>query len=1244
MKYLILLIFVGFFIVGCNSSTLPPETLITNTVVATSDKVPTNLQYPIVNASFFQNVDVTPNVPSLTGDKSSLSYSIEPSLPQGLIFNSQTGGISGRPTNLMNQTFYTVKAKNDYGLISITISIKIVIPPPSNLTYVGIVENQSFYNFVNLPQTFTPSVSGVVSSYSIEPELPNGMNFDPQTGIISGQPQITDSTKLGIYNFYMVKAINSSGYSSVNLKFKFIDVAPSNLSYQVVDAIYNVGVPISKNSPSYFGGTISLFILDPVNLPAGLFFNSLTGDIQGTPLIEIPQPLTYKITAYNTGGSVDTNIKIRVYSDQPLSLSYVNSNPTYTKDVAIAGNTIIYTGGKPTSFSVNPSLPTGLNLNPNSGIITGVPSDLMLTPQMFTITGTNTGGSVSKQINIRIVDRLPAQIRYESNEYKIRRNEYFSIIPTGNVGGEVSSYSITPALPSGLNFNMVTGEISGNPTTVVPLTSYNVVATNSGGSFSFSTKIEILPAPNYNFDIVLKKKNYIDYNKTNYVFELQNISQEFDNSTGISLAMPISLVLTNQNITTSMISNDCLSRSSLVYLEKCQISIDYQTENPLPITIMVQVKASSVLTKFINLIDYLDISPKNINIIADRPIIEKTIVQSTESSINTSSIASCNSALSQSCTILPMATSLNSNENLANINDKALMQNANLSSGLDLYSYISDPDVDTIVGTQYHNGIQFSSSTIATAQMNGFTSVCSVNAPYTSITTCRLGEFFIGSSNINYSGIFSVNMGSVEGLPSEKNNSNGINVNVYRMKRIGSIPNDSLVSNSIASKRMVSLNNKIYYTGLIDTAKRLMEYDTTTGILKQISNVNSGNDFAYPFAVYNNLVFLKMRDPLTNQISYYSYNPLLNNFNILYSSGIFSAFSSSNEDVFYYLFNNKLFLPAKVQNVNQMVSIDSTNTLRTELVSFYNSTNSNNGLIDRKSLIDLNGNLYFSMKLMDNSIEKGTRLIQYNPILKTQKLIVEKNVVSGSSLSDWLNDPVVYDNKIFYITRSIDNETTSKADLYVFNDSDNTMKRLYSAEKEGKAEILGVKYGKLFFKMPVVVGTGVGESIYFYDANNAEIKKIYTSLAGEKVLKIAKFMEFQDIQSIPFIVQKVTGVKDLLLITRNEGSFVVKNITTSTSTLIDENVAFFTYNNNLFFNCSTDLAGLCSYNDHLNSLSLINDSLKISVDENVPKGQKPMGVVFVNNKLYLSISPTSMNSTITSGLYEMCILGQNGCL
>src|SRR5258708_902985 len=58
-------------------------------------------------------------------------------------------------------------------------------------------------------------------------------------------------------------------------------------------------------------------------------------------------------------------------------------------------------------------------------------------------------------------------------------------------GGSVDSYSLSPALPTGLSLDHSTGVISGTPTSISPTTSYTITATNVGGSTTASVSITV---------------------------------------------------------------------------------------------------------------------------------------------------------------------------------------------------------------------------------------------------------------------------------------------------------------------------------------------------------------------------------------------------------------------------------------------------------------------------------------------------------------------------------------------------------------------------------------------------------------------------------------------------------------------------------------------------------------------------------------------------------------------------------
>jgi Putative Ig domain len=75
------------------------------------------------------------------------------------------------------------------------------------------------------------------------------------------------------------------------------------------------------------------------------------------------------------------------------------------------------------------------------------------------------------------------------------------------VTGSVTGYAVTPALPAGLTLNSSTGVISGTPTVSSFATSYQVVASNAGGSTSTTISIRVNDLP-----------PSVTYPRSNYTF------------------------------------------------------------------------------------------------------------------------------------------------------------------------------------------------------------------------------------------------------------------------------------------------------------------------------------------------------------------------------------------------------------------------------------------------------------------------------------------------------------------------------------------------------------------------------------------------------------------------------------------------------------------------------------------------------------------------------------------------------
>jgi len=146
-----------------------------------------------------------------------------------------------------------------------------------------------------------------------------------------------------------------------------------------------------------------------------------------------------------------------------------------------------------------------LSLNFTSGEISGTPTALS-TNTTYTITARNTGGAGTTTITIEVVDQLPI-LSYSPENLTLTKGQSSTDLPlnaTLSGAGAITSWAISPALPSGLTFGTSNGTIWGVPTVLqTSAVTYTIYANNSGGSVNATINITVndeAPDISYNPD------------------------------------------------------------------------------------------------------------------------------------------------------------------------------------------------------------------------------------------------------------------------------------------------------------------------------------------------------------------------------------------------------------------------------------------------------------------------------------------------------------------------------------------------------------------------------------------------------------------------------------------------------------------------------------------------------------------------------------------------------------------------
>ena len=412
------------------------------------------------------------------------SYDIKDANGQTLSGNtglshSADGVIYGTPTMSASAEIYTITGTNRNGIsdsATITITVNEAVPSISisRATLIATVGTAI------QPITIDETAGGMVSRYSISPNIANGLSFNATSGIISGTPSVIAPSRT-----YMITATNVTGADTATVNITVNEAVPS-ISISPNTLVATVGTATQQITIVSSGGAVESYSIAPA-IGNGLSFSTATGTISGTPTAVAPSR-TYVITATNSGGSAMATVAITVNDDAP-SISIDPAAVTVTVGTAIQPITISSSGGDVVSYTIAPAIANGLSFNTTTGAISGIPT-AVAPSRTYIITATNSGGTAMATVAITVNDDAPS-ISIDPAAVTVTVGTAIQPITISSSGGDVVSYTIAPAIANGLSFNTTTGAISGIPTAVAPSRTYIITATNSGGTAMATVAITV---------------------------------------------------------------------------------------------------------------------------------------------------------------------------------------------------------------------------------------------------------------------------------------------------------------------------------------------------------------------------------------------------------------------------------------------------------------------------------------------------------------------------------------------------------------------------------------------------------------------------------------------------------------------------------------------------------------------------------------------------------------------------------
>lgn len=348
--------------------------------------------------SYYINTAITPVTPSNSGGTAT-GWSVSPTQPSGISFSTATGIFSGTPLALSMPTTYTVTATNSSGSSTTPITITVINNPP-------IISYSPNTQACTIGVAITPmtpiNTGGSAINYTVSPALPLGLSIN-SSGVISGTP-----TALSVSTTYTVTAYNTGGNSPTTITLAVSNPAPAapSISYSPSTNIYPINVAITPLVPTNMGGSATSWGISP-SLPAGLSLSTSTGVISGTPTA-LSSATTYTISATNITGTGTAHVTLSVINVLPVApvISYTPNNITLQQNITALVLLPANSGGTVVSYSITPTLPTGISLNTSTGLISGTAT--VLSPSTtYTVTASNTGGSGTAPVTIMVVGASP---------------------------------------------------------------------------------------------------------------------------------------------------------------------------------------------------------------------------------------------------------------------------------------------------------------------------------------------------------------------------------------------------------------------------------------------------------------------------------------------------------------------------------------------------------------------------------------------------------------------------------------------------------------------------------------------------------------------------------------------------------------------------------------------------------------------------------------------------------------------
>ena len=480
--------------------------------------------------TYTQGTAIPPlTLPTATGGNGAITYTLTPAIP-GLTLDPATGVLTGTPDTAATATDYTYTAGDTDGSAAgtdeatLTISITVNAMPAAGTA-------PSFGTATDEPRTYIAGLAiepltlpvatggdGAItytltgpSNAALNTAVP-GLTFDAATRTLSGTPTtVAVSTDLT----YTAGDTDGSapGTDEVTLTLSITvnaaagtDTAPTFGAVTISPQTFTIGTAVDLTLPVATGGEGAIvYALTPA-APAGLTFIPATRVLSGTPNTQA-SATTYTYTAGDTDGSTagtdeaTLTFTIAVNAAAATVPTFGDAtigDLTYAIGTAVDLTLPVATGSDTLFYSVRgATLPDGLTFNTGTRVLSGMPTTAGFTMHSYRVANVF-ARAVALMFTITITDPdAPDTPPAFANGATVAAQTFTMgtavnlTLPRATGGNGVITYTLTPATPTGVNFDAATLVLSGTPSTVAGATTYTYTAGDTDGSAAGTDEVSL---------------------------------------------------------------------------------------------------------------------------------------------------------------------------------------------------------------------------------------------------------------------------------------------------------------------------------------------------------------------------------------------------------------------------------------------------------------------------------------------------------------------------------------------------------------------------------------------------------------------------------------------------------------------------------------------------------------------------------------------------------------------------------